>query len=261
VWACLLASLSRLQCQHLRSFRSVLVIPSALKTLQNIKVWFVCFSTYLILDRIFPSPSTKSVSTFIHLQLYLHLPTTIHWTAVKRILRYIKFTLRVGLTIGRSPSHSLSVFTDVDWANYSDDHKSTDHFAIFLSSNLISWFAKKQPTVSCSSTEAECKSMANATAKLMWVRSLLQELQASCPKMALLWCDTMGPKRLASNMVFHGRMKHIEVDYHFVHYQVVKHLSDVRFISTHDQLADGFTKAIPQQQLTDFRRNLNLTML
>jgi hypothetical protein len=53
-------------------------------------------------------------------------------------------------------------------------------------------------------------------------------------------------------------MKRVEVDDHFVHDQVVKHLLDVRFISTQDQLADGFTKAIPQQCLTELRHNLNL---
>jgi hypothetical protein len=86
--------------------------------------------------------------------------------------------------------------------------------------------------------------MANATAELMWVQALLQELQVSFPRSARLWCDNMGAKYLASNPVFHGRMKHIEVDYHFVRDQVTQRLLDVRFISTSDQLADGFTKAL-----------------
>jgi hypothetical protein len=102
--------------------------------------------------------------------------------------------------------------------------------------------------------------MLNATDELMWVRSLLNELQVSCPKIARLWHDNMGAKYLSSNPVFHGCMKLIEVDYHFVHDQVMNHLLDVRFISMHDQLADGFTKAIPQR-LLDFRGNLNLVLL
>jgi hypothetical protein len=53
-------------------------------------------------------------------------------------------------------------------------------------------------------------------------------------------------------------MKHIEVDYHFVHDQVMKKLLDVRFISTYDHLADGFTKPLPQHRLLEFHSNLNL---
>jgi hypothetical protein len=68
----------------------------------------------------------------------------------------------------------------------------------------------------------------------------------------------MGAKYLSSNPIFQGRMKHIEVDYHFVRDQVSKRLLDVRFISTDDQLADGFTKALPQQRFHQFTRYLNL---
>jgi hypothetical protein len=81
--------------------------------------------------------------------------------------------------------------------------------------------------VSHSNTEAEYKSMANALIELMWFQALLKELQVSSPKSARLWCDNMGAKYLSSNPVFHGHMKHIEVDYKFVRDQVIKQLLDV----------------------------------
>jgi hypothetical protein len=86
---------------------------------------------------------------------YLNAPTSIHWTAVKRILRYIKHTTSIGLLIRKSSSSILSAFSDADWTGCSDDQKSTTGYAIFFGSNLVSWCAKKQPTVSHSSTEAE----------------------------------------------------------------------------------------------------------
>ena len=46
----------------------------------------------------------------------------------------------------------------------------------FFGPNLISWSARKQATVSRSSTEAEYKALANATAKLIWIEALLKEL-------------------------------------------------------------------------------------
>ena len=70
----------------------------------------------------------------------------------------------------------ISAFSDADWAGCSDDRRSTGGFAVFLGAILVSWQAKKQATVSRSSTEAEYKSLANATAEVIWVQSLLDEL-------------------------------------------------------------------------------------
>jgi hypothetical protein len=115
--------------------------------------------------------------------------------------------------------------------------------------------------VSRSSTEAEHKSMADGTAKVMWVQTILCELSIPCPRNARLWCDNMGVKYLSSNPIFHGRMKHVEVDYHFIQDRVAKKLSDVRFISTSDQVTDGFMKALSQERLLEFQRNFNLIKL
>jgi histone deacetylase 1/2 len=192
---------------------------------------------------------------------FLHRPTTVHWSAVKRILRYLRHTLGMGLRIRKSPSTLVSAFSDADWAGCSDDRRSTGGFAVFLGSNLISWNARKQATVSRSSTEAEYKSLANATAEVMWVQTVLKELGVRGPKFARLWCDNLGATYLSANPVFHARTKHIEVDFHFVRERVAQGLLQIRFISTKDQVADGFTKPIPVRQLEEFRRNLNLSTL
>jgi histone deacetylase 1/2 len=189
---------------------------------------------------------------------FLHAPTTVHWSAVKRILRYLRGTLSVGHWIQCSKSTMVSAFSDADWAGCVDDRRSTGGFAVFLGSNLISWTARKQATVSRSSTEAEYKSLANATAELMWVQKLLTELKVRHPPAARLWCDNLGAKYLSANPIFHARTKHIEIDFHFVRERVAQRLLDIRFINSDDQLADGFTKPIPAAKLRQFRINLNL---
>ena len=163
---------------------------------------------------------------------FLHALTTIHWAAVKRILRYLKQCTKLGLKISKSKSMLVSGYSDADWAGNIDDRRSTGGFAVFLGDNLVSWNARKQATVSRSSTESEYKVLANATAEIMWIQTLLAELGVSSPLMARLWCDNLGAKYLSSNPVFHARTKHIEVDYHFVRERVQHMLLEVDFVPT-----------------------------
>ena len=127
----------------------------------------------------------------------------------------------------------ISAFSDADWTGCPDDRRSTGDFIVFLGYNLVSWCARKQPTVSRSSTEAEYKSLANATAVVMWVQILLDKLGIPHPLVACLWCDNLGAKYLSANPVFHARTKHIEIDFHFVREQVAaKHSSALRIRSS-----------------------------
>jgi histone deacetylase 1/2 len=164
----------------------------------------------------------------------------------------------MGLKFRKSSSILVSAFLDADWAGCVDDRRSTGGFAVFLGPNLISWSAQKQPTVSRSSTEVEYKALANATTELMWIQKPLGELQVSHPLVARLWCDNLGAKYLSSNLMFHARTKHIEIDFHFVRETVAQKLLDIRYIHTGGQLADGFTKPLTAFKMKEFRVNLNL---
>jgi hypothetical protein len=140
---------------------------------------------------------------------------------------------------------SVSAFSDADSAGNSDDRRSTCGFAVFLGSNLISWNARKQAMVSRSSTEVEYKSLANATTEMMWVQTLLKELGVHAARYAKLWCNNLGATYLLANRIFHVTTKHIEVDFHFVQERVAQGLLKIHFVSTRDQVVDGFTKALP----------------
>jgi hypothetical protein len=112
--------------------------------------------------------------------------------------------------------------------------------------------------VSRSSTGIEYKALANAAAEVIWERKLLNDLGIPHPTAGCLWCDNIGATYLTTNLVFHARTKHIEIDFHFVREQVARKLLDVRFIHSGDQVADGFTKPLLERLLVKFRDNLNL---
>jgi hypothetical protein len=82
---------------------------------------------------------------------FLSNPTDVYWEAVKSILRFVKGTAATRLFFKKSTYALLSIFTDEDWTGSMDDRRSTGGFAVFFGSNLISWSAQKQPTVSRSS--------------------------------------------------------------------------------------------------------------
>ena len=68
----------------------------------------------------------------------MHKPTTTHWTAAKRLLRYLKHTIHHGIHIKKHSRLDLMTYTDADWAGNLDDRSSTSAYICFLGSNPIS---------------------------------------------------------------------------------------------------------------------------
>ena len=101
--------------------------------------------------------------------LHMHDPRESHLAALKRLLRYIRDTVDLGLVLHRLSSAELVVYTDADWAGCPDTRRSTSGYAVFLGGNLVSWSCKRQPVVSCSSAEAEYRAVANGVAEASWL--------------------------------------------------------------------------------------------
>ncbi|KAI4346069.1 hypothetical protein L6164_013151 [Bauhinia variegata] len=180
-----------------------------------------------------------------------------HLQQLKRTLTYFKHTLNFGLPLKRPCHLCLQAYSDADWGGNLDDRTSTSTYVIFLGGNPVSWMSKRQCTVARSSTEAEYRSVANTTAEVMWLSNLLQELGIS-RSVPHLYCDNIEATYLCSNPVFHSRMKHIALDYHFVRQLVQQGQLLISHISTKDQLADGLTKPLGRCRFTQLRDKLGV---
>jgi len=94
------------------------------------------------------------------------------------------------------------------------------------------------------SAEAEYRAMASATCELVWLKQLLKELQFGHVNQMKLICDNQVALHISSNHVFRERIKHIDIDCHFIQENIMSGDIKTDFINSSDQIADIFTKSL-----------------
>ena len=189
---------------------------------------------------------------------YMTAPIDAHMFLVKRILRYLQGTLLCGLTYRSAPDIHISAYSDADWASDINTRRSVTGYVVFLGFNPVSWQSKKQSSVSRSSTEAEYKALANCAADVCWIRSLMKDLHQFLPAPPDLHCDSISALSLSTNPIFHSRIKHLDIDYHFVRERVQKKDIVVHYISIDNQVADVLTKGLHSPVFVKHCSNLSL---
>jgi hypothetical protein len=152
-------------------------------------------------------------------------------------------------------------YTDSDWCGDRVDRRSTSGFVCMLNCASICWSSKKQPVTALSSCEAEYIASTYGACQLIWLESLMKELKCKLKKPLHLLIDNKSAINLARNPVSHGRSKHIETRFHFIREQVMNGKIEVVHCPTHDQMADGFTKAVKLDRFEALRECLGIVKL
>ena len=175
-------------------------------------------------------------------------PRVHHYQAVLHVLQYLKGHPDLGILFNKDAQFSLEAYCDSDWAACPHTRKFVSGFVIFFGKSLVSWKSKKQGTVSLSSAEAEYRSLRRLVAELAWLTRLLHKLTVEEVTPIPVKCECQAAihiAHIARNLVFHERTKHIELDCHFVQEKLLAGLISLSHVSTHQQLADVLTKALP----------------
>ncbi|XP_026454383.1 uncharacterized protein LOC113355681 [Papaver somniferum] len=175
---------------------------------------------------------------------FMHAPTDVHMLLVKRILRYLKGIIGYGISLRKGDIAQLTAYSDSDWGNCPETARFIGGYAIFWGNSLISWYSKKQPTVSRSTTEAEYKILSVATAELEWLSSLFSEMHFSQTLPISLYCDNTSAIYLLDNPVSHYRTKHIKIHYHAVRELIESGFIKVQHITSEKKLTYLFTKGL-----------------
>ncbi|CAJ2659174.1 unnamed protein product [Trifolium pratense] len=175
---------------------------------------------------------------------FMHDPRKPHMDAVERILRYLKSTPGKGILFSNNGHLRVEGYTDADWAGSADDRRSTSGYFTFVGGNLVTWRSKKQPVVARSSAEAEFRGMALGMCELLWVKSVLADLDFEPKEAMSLHCDNTSAIEIAHNPVQHDRTKHVEIDRHFIKEKLEAGTIVFPFVRSEQQLADMLTKGV-----------------
>ena len=182
------------------------------------------------------------------LSQFMHSPRVSHLQATHRVLRYLKGTTGWGLHFKRQGLISLDVYTDFDFAGSLIDRRSTTGYCIFLVGNLVVWRSKKQ----------ESCALAHGLTEVIWIKGILQDLKIKidCPTIA--FCDNQSTIRVAHNPVQHDRMKHVDIDRHYIKETLEQNDINTRYIRSSEQRADVLTKGLIKEQFMKLTNKLGL---
>nr|GEV67767.1 putative reverse transcriptase, RNA-dependent DNA polymerase [Tanacetum cinerariifolium] len=166
---------------------------------------------------------------------YQAQPTEKHLTTVKRIFRYLKDTIHMGLWYPKDTGFELTAFSDSDHAGCLDSRKST-------------------------SSEAGYVSLSTCCAQVLWMRTQLTDYGFHFDKIPM-YCDLKAAIAISCNPVQHSHTKHIDVRYHFIKEKVKMSIVELFFVGTEYQLADLFTKALQRERFKYLVRRLGMRCL
>ncbi|MBW0529575.1 hypothetical protein O181_069290 [Austropuccinia psidii MF-1] len=209
------------------------------------------------------STNTRPDITFeiSHLSQFLERPSLKHWLASLQVLRYLYHTKGKTLNYYNKGKCNIISYADSDWGNSPINRRSVGGYTLFLNHHLISWRTKKQQTISHSTTEAEYKSLSDASKEILWFQQLLQETNLEVPgNVPTLYNDNKGTIDLAHSNINHNgfKTKHMDIEFHFIRDLIRNQKLELFYVSTHVMATDFLTKEVGKTILLRSKSFINL---
>lgn len=204
------------------------------------------------------------------LSRFVEAPTSKHYGAVRRLLRYLVDTRDDGILYSRNESvnegrqevasRELSVkgFSDSDWANCPETRKSVTGYVFMLAGGAIAWAARRQTVVAQSTAEAEYVSSCEACMEGRALMNVIWEVFPELRSELSLGVDNAAAISLATNPNYSRKTRHIELRWHYVRDQVSKAVVQIHKVESTDNPADLFTKALPLKPLMKFKSMIGM---
>ena len=134
-------------------------------------------------------------------------------------------------------------YLDANFAGSKIDRKSKSGIYQFLGNSLISWFSKKQTSITLSTAKPKYISAESCCAQILRIKYQMEDYGIKFSYIPIR-CNSTSAIQLTKNPILHSRTKYIEIKYHFIRGHVKEGNIDLEYVNTNNQLAHIFTKPL-----------------
>ena len=193
------------------------------------------------------------------LSRYTSNPSTQHWQAIHRVLKYLKKTMDYSLTYTGYPS-VLEGYTDASWISNTEDNSSTSGWVFLLGGGAISWASKKQTCITSSTMESEFVALAAAGKEAEWLKNLLLEIPLWFKPMApiSIRCDSAATLAKAYSQMYNGKSRHLGVRHSMIRELIMNGVISIEFVRSQQNLADHLTKGLARDLVIKSAKGMGL---
>ncbi len=183
----------------------------------------------------------------------------IHWQAIKRIFRYLRETHQMKLMF-REALKFLENYTNSNWAENQDIRRSISEYVFNVDNDVISWFSKRQFIVTLSLCEIEYTRQILVAKEAIWLRNLMIQLTCDAEyfQAMMIYENNQNVIVLIKNFQFHARIKHIDIQTHFIREKVIEEFIDLAYVFIDQMIADDLTKSLIKDKFVQFRVALEI---
>ena len=190
---------------------------------------------------------------------HLNAPTHAHYNIARRTIQYMHSTRTLGIRYYADHTHDLISYSDSDWAGCIDTRQSTSGRVHIMQGAAVMWATQRQKSIALSSAEAEMVALSEAARDVRFIRRFLKTIGQPLTNPTPVYEDNASALKWATSAASPkwNATRHIATRHFAVRVWRDAGIVDIRKVSTHKQLADPFTKALPHAQLAALRASVH----
>jgi len=193
---------------------------------------------------------------------YAAQPSTLHWEAIKHLLRYLRGTCEYKLTIYdlrlQHDSNSIVCYADADLGGETDSRELTSGIIIFALGILVLWRSKKQTLVAQSTMQAEMIVTAYGKVQLDWLRDVISEIEIGADMTRCIFNNGLNCITMLNSGNSQSDSRHLRLKYHTIHEAIAKGEIKIKHVAGTVMLANALTKALGGVKLVEFAKEIGL---